>query len=74
MEAIRLEFKPEIKAKILELLSTFSSEDLKIVQEDPSFLKNKSKLEASLAKIRKGSSKLYTIDEVDTYLDKVISE
>lgn len=32
MEAIRLEFQPKIKAKILELLSSFSSDELKIVQ------------------------------------------
>lgn len=37
MEAIRLEFKSEIKDKILELLSSFSSDELKIVQEDPDF-------------------------------------
>ena len=31
METIRLEFQPEIKAKILELLSFFSSDELTIV-------------------------------------------
>ena len=52
MEAIRLEFQPEIKAKILEFLSTFSSDELKIVQEDSEFLKNKRKLDDSLEKIK----------------------
>jgi hypothetical protein len=37
VETIRLEFQPKIKAKILELLSSFSSNELKIVQEDSDF-------------------------------------
>ena len=49
MEAIRLEFKSEIKEKILELLSSFSSDELKIVEEDtfydPDFEENKKKTE-----------------------------
>ncbi len=43
METIRLEFQPNIKAKILELLSSFSSDELKIVQEEPDFDENKKK-------------------------------
>jgi hypothetical protein len=74
MEAIRLEFQPEIKAKILEFLSTFSSDELKIVQEDSEFLKNKRKLDDSLEKIRNGTAKFYTIEEVDAILEETISK
>jgi hypothetical protein len=74
MEAIRLEFQPEIKAKILEFLSTFSSDELKIVQEDSEFLKNKRKLDASLEKIRNGTAKFYTLEEVDAILEETISK
>jgi hypothetical protein len=74
MEAIRLEFQPEIKAKILEFLSTFSSDELKIVQEDSEFLKNKRKLDDSLAKIRNGTAKFYTLEEVDAILEETISK
>ena len=74
MEAIRLEFQPEIKAKILEFLSTFSPDELKIVQEDSDFLKNKRKLDASLAKIRNGTAKFYTLEEVDAILEETISK
>jgi hypothetical protein len=74
MEAIRLEFQPEIKAKILEFLSTFSSDELKIVQEDSEFLKNKRKLDDSLEKIRNGTAKLYSFEELDAILEKTISE
>ncbi len=74
MEAIRLEFQLEIKAKILEFLSTFSSDELKIVQEDSGFLKNKRKLDASLEKIHNGTAKLYSFEELDAILEKTISE
>ena len=40
MESIRLEFQPNIKAKIMEVLSSFSSDELKIVQEDLDFDEN----------------------------------
>ena len=43
MEAIRLEFKSEIKEKIIALLSSFSADELKIVEEDSDFDLNKKK-------------------------------
>ena len=70
MEAIRLEFQPEIKEKILKLLSSFSSDELKIIQEDPYFEKNKKKLDLAYAKLKSGKENMYTIDEVDALLDK----
>ena len=74
METIRLEFQPNIKAKILELLSSFSSDELKIVQEDPDFDKNKRKLNLELAKINNGTAEFCSIDELDSYLNDIISE
>ena len=74
METIRLEFQPKIKAKILELLSSFSSDELKIVQEDHDFDENKRKLDVAYAKLKSNTEKLYTIDEVDAILDKTFSE
>lgn len=74
MEAIRLEFKSEIKEKILELLSSFSSDELKIVQDDPDFDANKKKLDAAYAKLKSGTEKMYSIDEVDAILDETFSE
>lgn len=32
MESIRLEFQPNIRAKIMEVLSSFSSDELKIIK------------------------------------------
>lgn len=74
METIRLEFQPNIKAKILELLSSFSSDELKIVQEDPDFDENKRKLDIAYAKLKSGTAKFYTLEEVDTILEETISK
>ena len=74
METIRLEFQPNLKAKILELLSSFSSDELKIVQEDSDFDENKRKLDIAYAKLKSGTEKMYSIDEVDAILDKTFSE
>ena len=74
METIRLEFQPKIKAKILELLSSFSSDELKIFQEDAEFVKNKKELEKAYAKMKSGTEKFYTVEEVDAYLDETFSE
>ena len=74
MEAIRLEFQPEIKAKILELLSRFSSDELKIVLEDENFIENKRELDIAYAKLKSGKEKVYSIDEADAILDQTFSE
>lgn len=72
MEAIRLEFQPEIKEKILKLLSSFSSDELKIIQEDSDFDKNKRKLDFAYAKLKSGNEKMYSIEEVDAILEEAI--
>ncbi|WP_269240092.1 hypothetical protein [Flavobacterium limnophilum] len=74
METIRLEFQPNIKAKILELLSSFSSDELKIIKEDENFLKNKGMIQNELEKIKDGTAEFCTFEELDSYLDEVISE
>ncbi|HWS59608.1 MAG TPA: hypothetical protein VN182_01630 [Flavobacterium sp.] len=74
METIRLEFQPKIKAKILELLSSFSSDELKIVQEDNNFIENKRELDIAYAKLKSGTEKMYSIDEVDAILEETISK
>ena len=74
METIRLEFQPKIKAKILELLSTFSSDELKIVREDEEFVKNKAMIENELEKIEDKTAEYCSLEDLDSYLDEVISE
>ena len=74
METIRLEFQPSIKAKILELLSSFTSDELIIVQEDSDFDENKRKLDLAYAKIKNGTAQSYSIEELDAFLEKTISE
>jgi hypothetical protein len=73
METIRLEFQPNIKAKILELLSSFSSDELKIVQERPTFEEEKRKLEAIVAEIDNGTAQFVSFEELDSFLEETIS-
>ncbi|OAB29005.1 hypothetical protein SAMN05444395_102243 [Flavobacterium fryxellicola] len=74
METIRLEFNPNIKVKILELLSSFSSDELKIVQEDEDFDENKKKLNIAYNKLKSGTAKFYTIEEADAIFEETISK
>ncbi|PWA10888.1 hypothetical protein [Flavobacterium laiguense] len=74
METLRLEFQPKIRAKLLELLSSFSSDELKIEQEDPDFDENKRKLDISLAKVENGTAECCSLDELDLMMDEIFSE
>ena len=74
MEAIRLEFQPEIKAKILELLSRFSSDELKIVSEKATFEEEKKMLQSRIDKINNGTAVYSTFEELDILLEETISK
>ncbi|UPZ13893.1 hypothetical protein [Flavobacterium humidisoli] len=74
MEAIRLEFQPEIREKVLKLLSEFSPSELTIIEEDSDFENDKRKVRAAYAKLKSGNEKLYSVDEVDSILDNTFSE
>ncbi len=74
MEAIRLEFQPEIREKVLKLLSEFSPSELTIIEEDSDFENDKKVVQAAYAKLKSGNEKLYSIDEVDSILDNTFSE
>jgi hypothetical protein len=73
METIRLQFEPKIKAKILELLQVFSSDELQIIQEDPCYAQNKEKLVKELAKIEKGTAIYSSLEDLNLVLEKRIS-
>ena len=74
MEAIRIEFKSGIKSKILELLSSFSSDELKIIQEDSTFEEDKKRLNARAEKINNGTAQFSSFEELDKMLEKTISK
>ena len=73
MEAIRLEFQPKIKAKILELLSSFSSDELKIEYEDSNFEENRRELQACAAEIDNETVQFVSFEELDSFLEETIS-
>ena len=74
METIRLEFQPNIKAKILELLSSFSSDELKIVQEKSTFEDEKRMLQSRMDKINDGTAVYSTFEELDILLEETIAK
>ncbi|MBZ4034685.1 hypothetical protein K6T82_07905 [Flavobacterium sp. 17A] len=74
MEAIRLEFQPEIREKVLKLLSEFSPSELTIIEEDSDFDNDKRKVHSAYSKLKSGNEKLYSVDEVDSILDNTFSE
>ncbi len=74
MESLRLEFQPEIKAKILELLSSFSSDELKIVQEDTGIDEVKRMLIARAEKIKSGTAQFCSFEALDKMLEETISK
>jgi hypothetical protein len=74
METLRLEFQPKIKAKILELLSSFSSDELKIIQERSSFEEEKRMLQSRMDKINNGTAVYSSFEELDILLEESISK
>ena len=74
METIRLEFNSDIKAKIIELLSSFSSDELKIIKEDEEFLKNKEMIHSRISKIDDGKAEYSSFEELDVLLEETISK
>ena len=74
METIRLEFNSNIKDKILELLSSFSSDELKIVTERATFEEEKRMLQSRIDKIDNGTAVYSTFEELDVLLEETISK
>lgn len=74
METLTIEFQPNLKSKILELLSSFSSDELKIVQEDLEFDRNSRKLDLELDKINNGTAEFCSADELDLMMDEIFAE
>ena len=74
METLRIEFQPNIKAKILELLSSFSSDELKIVPERETFEEEKRMLQSRIDKINDGTAVYSTFEELDILLEETISK
>lgn len=74
METLTLEFHPNIKAKILELLSSFSSDELKIVTENSTFEEEKRMLQSRIDKINDGTAVYATFEELDILLEETISK
>ncbi len=73
METIKIEFQPNIKGKILEFLSSFSSDELTIIEEDLAFEKTRKELGLSYEELKSGTEKMFSVEEVDAALDQEFS-
>ena len=73
MEALLLEFETNLKSKILAVLSTFSPEELKIVDSDL-INKPKSKLDNAYQNLKSGEAQFCSIEELEELLDKTFSK
>ena len=74
METITIQFKSNLKAKILEMLHSFPTNELKIVNEDQVFAANKKMLEIALEKVNNGTAECCSVDELDKFLEKALSD
>ena len=74
METITIQFKSNLKAKILEMLHSFPTNELKIVNEDQVFVANKKKLNIVSDKIDNGTAEFCNFKELDEILEKTISK
>jgi hypothetical protein len=74
METIRIQFQPNIKEKLIELLQTFSKDEIQIIEEDLLFEEQKKRINNSYQNLVNSDEKLYDIDELDAMLEKTISK
>ena len=62
------------KSKILEFLSTFSADELKIVEDSSYFNEEKKMLQYRIDKISDGSAVYSNFEELDILLEDTISK
>jgi hypothetical protein len=74
METITLEFQPNLKAKILEMLSAFSQKEVRIINQNSNFDQDKQKLQAVSKKIENGTAQFCSFEALDESLEKIISK
>ncbi len=80
METITIEFQPSIKEKLIEFFNSFSQNELHVIEEESTVIKDdaywehRNKLHLALEKLKSGESKLYDIDELDAMLEATISK
>jgi hypothetical protein len=74
MATLKLKVSDKILDKVLWLLGQFKSEDLQIVESEDSFEANKQYVQNELNRLESGTSKSYSIEEVDAILENSIRQ
>ncbi|GAB5539372.1 MAG: hypothetical protein Salg2KO_14750 [Salibacteraceae bacterium] len=65
MAILRLNINEKVLDKVLWLLSHFSKDEVEIVHEDETFLKNKKAIQAELDLMDQGKATFVSMDEFD---------
>ncbi len=73
METIRISCDSNVKTKILKLLADFSSSEYEILNEDSTFNENQENLKKTFTSIENNSATFFTMEEVDTVLERTIT-
>lgn len=80
METIKIEFQAKVKDQLIEFLNSFSKSELHIVEEDSpiiedkSFIEYRDRLHLAVKQFESGESNSRSLDALDSYLEKIISE
>lgn len=80
METITIEYQPNFKEKLMTFLNSFNANEVKVVNnndeviKDEAFLSHQKYLQETLKKIDSGETKMYSLDELDDYLENIISK
>ena len=74
MVTIKIKVSEKIIEKVLWLLGQFKKEDIEIIGSDLSDEDHQKYLSAELDRLESGSAKMYTLEEVDERLERVIKK
>lgn len=74
MATLKLEVSEKILDKVIWLLQQFKKEDLEIIEESATFLKNKEMLQQELNRANESEAKYYSMEEANIIFEKTIRD
>ena len=74
MHTLKIKVSDRVYDKFKSYIDEFDKEDFEILSENEKFYDVKNFLDKELQKVKDGTAKYYTVDELDKRLDKIIDE